>query len=248
MSLAQVAGRAAQLDSTTGNVEAPQIQPPADQDPCVVKLKLWEYEAYADENGDMNIKPLTELRLVLPHTVLCSEMGAHFSPCGRFIATTQACKPPLRLSLSLMADSARPYICELRVYSIDGGNFGEVLCARAVKAAHCLTSIQFSPSSAHVLLAYGRRHQSLSLLMADGDTFTQVNTVIEVYDAKSMHLLRIIPSAEDEVNVACFHPRPGGGAAYGTKEGKLRLLVHADAQRSDTRIASNADFTSMHQS
>ena len=248
MSLAQVAGRAAQLDSTTGNVEAPQIQPPADQDPCVVKLKLWEYEAYADENGDMNIKPLTELRLVLPHTVLCSEMGAHFSPCGRFIATTQACKPPLRLSLSLMADSARPYICELRVYSIDGGNFGEVLCARAVKAAHCLTSIQFSPSSAHVLLAYGRRHQSLSLLMADGDTFTQVNTVIEVFDAKSMHLLRIIPSAEDEVNVACFHPRPGGGAAYGTKEGKLRLLVHADAQRSDTRIASNADFTSMHQS
>lgn len=248
MSLAQVAGRAAQAEPPAENVEAPQMQPPTDQDPCVVKLKLWEYETYTDENGDVNIKPLTELRLVLPHTVLCSEMGAHFSPCGRFIATTQACKPPVRVLFNNIMDvSARRYVCELRVYSIDGRNFGEVLCARAVKAAHCLTSIQFSPSSAHVLLAYGRRHQSLSLLMADGDTFTQVNTVIEIFDAKNMHLLRIIPSVEDEVNVACFHPRPGGGVAYGTKEGKLRLLVHADAHRSDARIASNADFTSMHQ-
>ena len=35
-------------------------------------------------------------------------------------------------------------------------NFGEVLAARSVRAAHCLTSIQFSPTSDHVMLAYGR--------------------------------------------------------------------------------------------
>lgn len=32
-----------------------------------------------------------------------------------------------------------------------------------------------------------------------------------------MELVRILPSAEDEVNVACFHPSVGGGLVYGTK-------------------------------
>ena len=30
----------------------------------------------------------------------------------------------------------------------------------------------------------------------------------------------MLPSAEDEVNVACFHPSPGGGLVYGTKVGR----------------------------
>ena len=32
-----------------------------------------------------------------------------------------------------------------------------------------------------------------------------------------MELVKVLPSAEDEVNVACFHPEVGGGLAYGTK-------------------------------
>lgn len=32
-----------------------------------------------------------------------------------------------------------------------------------------------------------------------------------------MELVRVLPSADDEVNVACFHPFAGGGLAYGTK-------------------------------
>lgn len=32
-----------------------------------------------------------------------------------------------------------------------------------------------------------------------------------------MELVRVLPSAEDEVNVACFHPSAGGGLVYGTK-------------------------------
>ena len=49
---------------------------------------------------------------------------------------------------------------------------------------------------------------------------------MEVYRVSDMNLVRVLPSAEDEVNVACFHPSPGGGLAYGTKEGKLRILRH----------------------
>ncbi|PRQ25181.1 hypothetical protein RchiOBHm_Chr6g0280791 [Rosa chinensis] len=41
-----------------------------------------------------------------------------------------------------------------------------------------------------------------------------------------MKLVRILSSAEDEVNVACFHPSVGGGIVYGTKEGKLRILQY----------------------
>ena len=200
-------------------------QSSGDQDPCIVRLKLWNFKTAIDEDGELEILPFEETKLVLEHTVLCSEMGAHFSPCGRYLATCQACKPPPSLALNGVGETTR-YICEVRTYSLDGSNFGEVLNARAVKAAHCLTSIQFSPTSEHVLLAYGRRHPSLYLLMADAESFSQVHTILEIFSAKDMHLVRIIPSVEDEVNAACFHPTPGQGIAYGTKEGKLRVLMH----------------------
>lgn len=97
--------------------------------------------------------------------------------------------------------------------------------SRAIRAAHCLTSIQFSPTSEHILLAYGRRHGSLlKSIVIDGETTLPIYTVLEVYRVSDMELVRVLPSAEDEVNVACFHPFAGGGLVYGTKEGKLRVL------------------------
>ena len=41
--------------------------------------------------------------------------------------------------------------------------------------------------------------------------------VIQVYRVSDMELVGVLPSAEDEVNVACFHPFAGGGLVYGTK-------------------------------
>lgn len=38
-----------------------------------------------------------------------------------------------------------------------------------------------------------------------------------MYRVSDMELVRVLPSAEDEVNVACFHPLAGGGLVYGTK-------------------------------
>ncbi|GJY36703.1 transducin/WD40 repeat family protein, partial [Tanacetum coccineum] len=83
----------------------------------------------------------------------------------------------------------------------------------------------FSPSSEHILLAYGRRHSSLlKSIDINGDNSISVYTVLEVYRVSDMELVSVLPSAEDEVNVACFHPFSGGGIVYGTKEGKLRIL------------------------
>ena len=45
---------------------------------------------------------------------------------------------------------------ELRIYSMEPGSFGSVVRSRQVKAPHCITSIQFSPTSEHLLIAYGR--------------------------------------------------------------------------------------------
>ncbi|KAI5395289.1 uncharacterized protein LOC127091640 [Lathyrus oleraceus] len=204
--------------------------------PCTVKLKVWSYDL---KNA---CTPLQRCCLTIPHVVLCSEMGAHFSPCGRFLAACVACMHPhieadpglqtlvhqesgVPTSPTRHPISAHQVMYELRIYSLEKSTFGSVLASRAIRAAHCLTSIQFSPTSEHILLAYGRRHGSLlTSIVIDGETTLPIYTVLEVYRVSDMELVRVLPSAEDEVNVACFHPFPGGGLVYGTKEGKLRVF------------------------
>jgi activator-of-BECN1-regulated-autophagy protein 1 len=181
---------------------------PGQEQPCTVQIKLWRYNP-----ANVNVA-LENACLTLRQAVLCSEMGAHFSPCGNFLAACVICQH----------HAVGEYLYELRVYSLQKRNFGEVLSARRIRAAHCLTSVQFSPTSEHVLVAYGRKHSSLILLVADGGNYQPVHTILEVYRVADMGLVRVIPSAEDEVNAATFHPHPGGGLVYGTKEGRLRLL------------------------
>lgn len=213
--------------------------------PCTVKLRIWPHDI---QDPCASLDPET-CRLTIPHAVLCSEMGAHFSPCGRFLVACVACMLPdlegdsgIQSQVSLDAVdvttsptrhpiSAHQVMYELRVYSLEEATFGSVLASRAIRAAHCLTSIQFSPTSEHILLAYGRRHSSLlRSIVIDGETAIPIYTILEVYRVSDMELVRVLPSAEDEVNVACFHPLPGGGLVYGTKEGKLRIL-HYDGPR-----------------
>lgn len=209
--------------------------------PCTVKLRLWPHDI-KDPCAPLDAD---KCRLTIPHAVLCSEMGAHFSPCGRFLAACVACmlpnlEPDPGLQTQSQQDvtgasssptrhpvSAQQVIYELRIYSLEEATFGLVLASRAIRAAHCLTSIQFSPTSEHLLLAYGRRHSSLlKSLVIDGETTVPIYTILEVYRVSDMELVRVLPSAEDEVNVACFHPSVGGGLVYGTKEGKLRILKY----------------------
>ncbi|ONK63894.1 uncharacterized protein A4U43_C07F20020 [Asparagus officinalis] len=202
--------------------------------------------------AEMETAPLNSYRVgagtshVLPTS---SEMGAHFSPCGRFFVACVACMLPqvegdpglqahmphdaagARASPTRHPISAHQVMYELRVYSLEGATFGKVLASRAIRAAHCLTSIQFSPTSEHILLAYGRRHSSLlRSIIIDEETAIPIYTILEVYRVSDMELVRVLPSAEDEVNVACFHPLVGGGLVYGTKEGKLRILKFDGSQ------------------
>ncbi|KAI4350293.1 hypothetical protein L6164_004761 [Bauhinia variegata] len=208
--------------------------------PCTVKLRVWSHDI---KNPCAPLSP-ERCRLTIPHAVLCSEMGAHFSPCGRFLAACVACmlphieadpgfqtllqqEPGAATSPTRHPISAHQVMYELRIYSLEEATFGTVLASRAIRAAHCLTSIQFSPTSEHILLAYGRRHGSLlKTILTDGETTLPIYTVLEVYRVSDMKLVMVLPSAEDEVNVACFHPFAGRGLVYGTKEGKLRVLQY----------------------
>ncbi|KAG2302338.1 hypothetical protein Bca52824_030989 [Brassica carinata] len=203
--------------------------------PCTVKLCVWRHDMrdpFAQMKSDSCL-------LTIPHVVLCSEMGAHLSPCGRYIAACVACVAPhaepeiaqqeLGLATSPIQHpvTAHQVIYELRVYSLQKESFGSVLVSREIRAAHCLTSIQFSPTSEHILLAYGRYHRSLlNSIVCDAEAATNFFTVLEIYRVSDMELVRVFPSSEDEVNVACFHPSPGGGLVYGTKEGSLRTFQY----------------------
>ncbi|XP_023640705.1 uncharacterized protein LOC17874903 isoform X2 [Capsella rubella] len=215
--------------------------------PCTVKLRVWPHDIkdpYAQLKSEKCL-------FTIPHAVLCSEMGAHFSPCGRYLAACVACvfhhtdidpglqtqaqqESGLATSPTRHPVTAHQVIYELRVYSLQKESFGSVLVSRAIRAAHCLTSIQFSPTSEHILLAYGRRHGSLlKSIVSDGEATSHFFTVLEIYRVSDMELVRVLPSSEDEVNVACFHPSPGGGLVYGTKEGKLRIFQYNTAATSN---------------
>jgi activator-of-BECN1-regulated-autophagy protein 1 len=73
----------------------------------------------------------------------------------------------------------------------------------------------------------------LRSIVSDGETTSHFFTVLEIYRVSDMELVRVLPSSEDEVNVACFHPSPGGGLVYGTKEGKLRIFQYNTAATSN---------------
>ena len=269
------------------------------EQPCVVNLNVWSF------NHRRPTSVLDKARISVPRAVLCSEMGAQFSPCGRYLAvcvavegelsepaqqwlrdqitangarmrqaesvrdaamlrfrsstapaasssspSSSSSKPapppgPSRLSrdarpsddglgssshqlsepltrielgdgfmvpvsqawevfpndvqwLEFGAGTAQEVIddavhaaregaglnkpmYELRIYSLEGGTFGQVLQSRLIRAAHCLTSLQFSPTSEHLLVAYGRRFISLCNLIAEGRSLVPAHTVLEVY-------------------------------------------------------------------
>lgn len=65
--------------------------------------------------------------------------------------------PPLQAAQPYRMESgAAPVLYEVRIYSMEARTFGQVLQAKQIRAAHCLTSVQFSPTSEHLMLAYGR--------------------------------------------------------------------------------------------
>ncbi|CAI9298011.1 unnamed protein product [Lactuca saligna] len=71
----------------------------------------------------------------------------------------------------------------------------------------------------------GKGSEKLSLLIIEAYRDAHQKSV-QVYRVSDTELVSVLSSAEDEVNVACFHPLAGSGLVYATKEGKLTILQH----------------------
>ena len=241
-----------------------------EEQPPRVRLRLFQFDPSkpaAELNEEEGVK------LCISDAVLCSEMGVHFSRCGRFLAATVACRAPMpgkahdaaaaavaaaggALAVAQDAESSRNFsdtemasgeamdwipsessalpalrservVFEVRIFGIEKPGLGRTVKALRIRAAHCLTSVQFSPCGSHLLMAYGKKHSSLlrSLVVAQEGALIPLHTILEVVRLADMEIVGVLPSSEDEINAACFHPSPGGGIAYGTKEGRLRILV-----------------------
>jgi len=184
-------------------------EPPPPEREQTLRLLLWRFDADAPA-------PLSDAVLTLEHVALCSEMCAGLSPCGRLLAAVCVTGGPIG------------HAChEARVYSLaPGACSGALLAARSVAAGSRVTSLQFSPTSLLLLLAYGCRDEALlrALYAAGAAAPLQVHAMCEVLCARTLRPLRALHTAGDELNVALFHPQPGGGIAYGTKNGRLRLI------------------------
>ncbi|KAF6258998.1 hypothetical protein COO60DRAFT_1701054 [Scenedesmus sp. NREL 46B-D3] len=205
--------------------------------PCFAVLRIWRLHAQQQDGGGAP-QPLgaEQQLLVVPFVVLCSERSVGVSPCGRVLVAMVAVRPASSGSSSRAAenlgqldpstwesDQAVEY--ELRVISLEAGSMGQVLAARSMAAADCLTCVQVSPTGQHVLLAYGRRSKQLNCLVAGQGSFEVWHTALQVYRMSDLTLVRQMISRDDEVNVAAWHPCPGRGIAYGTKSGRVRIIA-----------------------
>ena len=78
------------------------------------------------------------------------------------------------------------------------------------------------------MLPFYRRHISLlRSLVADGNSsIVPMHTILEVYRVSDLGLECVLPSADDEVNAACFHPIEVGRAARCRQYQSKRLDLH----------------------
>ena len=70
--------------------------------PCRVKLKVFSFDSTRLRSTMAGAVP----QIIIPDAVLCSEMGVHFSPCGRYLAACIACH--VRSGVRLPSVDTRP--------------------------------------------------------------------------------------------------------------------------------------------
>lgn len=103
-------------------------------------------------------------------------------------------------------------------------NLGQLLMAAPLDGtkASGVTCVKLSPSAEYCLLGYGVRENIPSV---DG-LHEARHPVTALYNVKNgMKHVSTLTSADDDVNIARFHPESGHGFVYGTKQGRVRVLA-----------------------
>lgn len=154
-------------------------------------------------------------RVVLSNAILYSDGGISISSCNQLLLAIHSNAP----------DSSVTSRCELVMVSLHKARFGQVV--RSIELSHKqsagLTSVKFSPTNEHIVCGYGvdkrhpiNEHSQHKYCLAFFSNYQE--------DGDSLKLLLLLTSSTDDVNVALFHPNPGYGVLYATRQGPLRIL------------------------
>ncbi len=103
-------------------------------------------------------------------------------------------------------------------------NLGRLLQAAPLDGAKSsgVTCVKLSPSAEYCLLGYGVREYIPSV----NEYEEQRHPVTSLYNVKrGMKHVCTLTCADDDVNIARFHPESGHGFVYGTKQGRVRVLA-----------------------
>lgn len=103
-------------------------------------------------------------------------------------------------------------------------NLGKLLQAAPLDGAKSsgVTCVKLSPSAEYCLLGYGVR-ETIQSVYEHQELRHPVTSIYNV--KKGMQHVSTLTCANDDVNIARFHPDSGHGFLYGTKQGRVRVLA-----------------------
>jgi activator-of-BECN1-regulated-autophagy protein 1 len=102
--------------------------------------------------------------------------------------------------------------------------FGQLLQASPLSETKApgVTCVKFSPSTEFCLIGFGVRDKEN---ITDAEDDNDAHPVLSIYRCKGkMTQVATAYSCDDDVNIALFHPSSGNFIAYGTKQGRLKVL------------------------
>lgn len=172
--------------------------------------------------GKRNLTNLPRQPKHIPHplSVVAPENPAYLGGEGRYVphivtVSLDTSPPPSGEPLPLHPKIVRTET--MRMYP----NLGAILQAAPLhgnKSAG-VTCVKLSPTAEYCLLGYGVRES----MENGGEVRHPVTSIYNV--KKGMQHVCTLTCADDDVNIARFHPESGHGFVYGTKQGRVRVLA-----------------------
>jgi len=164
---------------------------------------------------DVKLTPV----VIVSKVILYSDGGMSLSKCGRFLAAVRA-KESFGSPSSMVEESTNN---ELVIISIQLASLGQVVRSISLDCllSSGVTSVKFSPSNDHIVCGYGVQERPMI-----ESTTKYCIAIFSNYLEDGDHLKLFVTktSLSDDVNVAIFHPQPGYGILYGTRQGPLKVL------------------------
>ena len=158
-----------------------------------------------------------------PHALsIVSRSGILPDTKGRYVphvVTVSLDTSPVPQGLDFQSPRGKQYGSVTNGYRPRVGQILEA-CPLDPNKASAVTCVKFSPSTDFCLIGFGVREP----LMETGGN-PNLHPVTSLYRIKGgMSHISTTLSADDDVNIARFHPDSGCGFVYGTKQGRVRVL------------------------